>query len=125
MQANIYQAITHIIRLFTDDIIMCEIFLQFTPKESLSECSVMYFTNQIYKRTTCDFTAETFHDGLQKGQFYKGSPTLFCFETARRPNESILKEISPKYSLQVETPILWAPDGKNRVIGKDPDAEKE
>jgi len=41
MQANIYQAITHIIRLFTDDIIMCEIFLQFTPKESLSECSVM------------------------------------------------------------------------------------
>ena len=41
MQANIYQAITHIIRLFTDDIIMSEIFLQFTPKESLSECSIM------------------------------------------------------------------------------------
>ena len=39
--------------------------------------------------------------------------------------ESILKEISPEYSLEVEAPILWASDGKSRVIGKDPDAEKD
>ena len=45
--------------------------------------------------------------------------------TARRSNQSILKEVNLEYSLEVETPILWAPDGKNRVIGKDPDAEKD
>ena len=38
--------------------------------------------------------------------------------TVRRSNQSILKEISPEYSLEglmleVETPILWSPDAKN------------
>ena len=38
--------------------------------------------------------------------------------TARRSNQSILKEISPEYSLEglmleTETPILWPPDVKN------------
>ena len=33
--------------------------------------------------------------------------------TARRSNQSILKEISPEYSLEGETPILWPPDAKN------------
>ena len=39
--------------------------------------------------------------------------------TARRSNQSILKDISPKYSLEgltdaeAETPILWPPDAKN------------
>ena len=36
--------------------------------------------------------------------------------TARRSNQSILKEISPEYSLEglmLETPILWPPDAKN------------
>ena len=36
--------------------------------------------------------------------------------TARRSNQSILKEINPKYSLEgdaeVEAPILWPPDMK-------------
>ena len=32
--------------------------------------------------------------------------------TARRSNQSILKEISPEYSLEAETPILWPPDSK-------------
>ena len=47
--------------------------------------------------------------------------------TARTSNQSILKEISPKYSLEgaeVQAPILWPPDTKNWLIGKDPDAEK-
>ena len=26
---------------------------------------------------------------------------------------------------EVETPILWQPDAKNRLIGKDPDAGKD
>ena len=38
--------------------------------------------------------------------------------TTRRSNQSILKEISPKYSLEglmlkLKLPILWAPDVKN------------
>ena len=38
--------------------------------------------------------------------------------TARRSNQSILKEISPEYSLEglmlkAETPILWPPDVKS------------
>ena len=33
--------------------------------------------------------------------------------TARRSNQSILKEISPEYSLETEIPILWLPDVKN------------
>ena len=50
--------------------------------------------------------------------------------TARRPNQSILKEISPEYSLEytdveIETPILWPPDAKSWLIWKDPDAGKD
>ena len=38
--------------------------------------------------------------------------------TARKSSQSILKEISPEYSLErtdaeTETPILWPSDGKN------------
>ena len=47
--------------------------------------------------------------------------------TARRSNQSILKEISLEYSLEgtdaeAEAPILWSPDMKNLLIGKDPGA---
>ena len=43
--------------------------------------------------------------------------------TARRSDQSILKEISPEYSLEgldakVDAPILWPPDVKNQLIGK-------
>ena len=49
---------------------------------------------------------------------------------ARRSNQSVLKEISPKYSLEglmlkLKTPILWPPDAKNWLFGKDPDAGKD
>ena len=51
--------------------------------------------------------------------------------TARRSNQSIPKEISPKYSLEGLMlklklhPIFWPPDGKNWLIWKDPDAGKD
>ena len=50
--------------------------------------------------------------------------------TARRSNQSIQKEISPEYSLEkydaeAEVPILWPPDAKSQLIGKDPDAGKD
>ena len=47
--------------------------------------------------------------------------------TARRSNQSILKEISPEYSLEglMLKLKLWLPDAKNWLIGKDPDAGKD
>ena len=50
--------------------------------------------------------------------------------TARRSNQSILKEINPEYSFrridaEAEAPIRWPPDAKSQLIGKDPDAGKD
>ena len=50
--------------------------------------------------------------------------------TARRSNQSILKEIKSRVFIgrtdaEAETPILWPPNVKNQLIGKDPDAEKD
>ena len=51
--------------------------------------------------------------------------------TARRSNQSVLKEISPGCSLEgetpqeAETPILWPPDVKSWLIWRDPDAGKD
>ena len=50
--------------------------------------------------------------------------------TAKRSNQSILKEINHEYSLEglmaeAEAPILWPPDGKSRLTGKDSDAGKD
>ena len=52
-----------------------------------------------------------------------GALELWCWRrllrvpwTERRSNQSILKEISPEYSLEgwnAEAPILWPPDVKN------------
>ena len=48
---------------------------------------------------------------------------------ARRLNQSILKEISPEYSLKglmlKLKLILWPLDAKSRLTGKDPDAGKD
>ena len=50
--------------------------------------------------------------------------------TARRSNQSILKEINPEYSLEgltltLKLPILWPPVVKNWLIWKDPGAGKD
>ena len=50
--------------------------------------------------------------------------------TARRSNQSILKEINPEYSLEglmvgAEAPILWLPDVNSQLIGKDSDAGRD
>ena len=51
--------------------------------------------------------------------------------TAGRSNWSILKEINPEYSLEglilneAEAPILWPPDSKSQLIGKDCNAGKD
>ena len=50
--------------------------------------------------------------------------------TARRSNRSILKDINPEYSLEglmlkLKAPILWPPDMKSQLTGKDPGAGKD
>ena len=49
--------------------------------------------------------------------------------TARRSNQSILKEINPgcfgRNDAKAETPVLWPPDAKSWLIGKDADAGKD
>ena len=50
--------------------------------------------------------------------------------TARRFNQPILKEVSPGCSLEglmleLKIQLLWSPDVKNWLIGKDPDAGKD
>ena len=47
--------------------------------------------------------------------------------TAKRSNQSILKEINPEYSLEglmlkLKLQILWPHDAKSQHIGKDPDS---
>ena len=47
-----------------------------------------------------------------------------------RSNKSILKEISPEYSLEelrlkLKLQLPWSPDAKNWLIGKDPDAGRD
>ena len=65
-----------------------------------------------------------------------GASELWCWRrllrvswTARRSNMSILKEISPEYYWKdwysLEVPILWPPDVKNWLIGKNQDAGKD
>ena len=50
--------------------------------------------------------------------------------TAKRSNQSVLKGTRPEYSLarlmlRLEAPILWPPDVKSLLIGKDLDAGKD
>ena len=50
--------------------------------------------------------------------------------TTRRSNQSILKEINPQYlleglMLEAEAPVLWLPDAKSQLIGKDSGAGKD
>ena len=50
--------------------------------------------------------------------------------TASRSNQSILKEINPEYSFgrtdaEAKAPVLWPPDVKSQLMGKDPDSEKD
>ena len=52
--------------------------------------------------------------------------TFAVSRTARRSNQSILKETNPEYSLEglMLTPTLWTPDRKRRMVRKDPDTGK-
>ena len=47
--------------------------------------------------------------------------------TTGRSNQLILKDIKSEYSLEglfTEAPILWPPDARSPLTGKDPDARE-
>ena len=56
-----------------------------------------------------------------------GEDSLRVSWTARRSNQSILKSwiFIGRTNAEAETPILWSPDAKNWLIGKDSDAGKD
>ena len=68
-----------------------------------------------------------------------GAFELWCWRrllrvpwTERRSNQSVLKEINPEYSLKglmlkgiLKLWILWPPDRKSQLIGKDSSAGKD
>ena len=50
--------------------------------------------------------------------------------TARRSNQSVLKEINPEYSLEglilkLKLQYIWPHDRKSQLIGEDPDAGRD
>ena len=49
--------------------------------------------------------------------------------TPKRSNQSVLKEINSVFirriDAEAEAPILWLPDAKSQITGKDPEAEKD
>ena len=44
--------------------------------------------------------------------------------TARKANQSYRKSVLNIQDAETEAPMLWPPDVKSRLIGKDPDAGK-
>ena len=67
---------------------------------------------------------------IKKAEHWRIDPFEWCWRrllrvpwTARRSKQSILKQINPEYSLEglmlKQAPILWPPDVKNWLIGKD------
>ena len=75
---------------------------------------------------------------IKKGKHQKiDAFKLWCWRrflrvpwTARRPNQSFLKEIHPEYPIgrtdaKTEAPTLWLLDVKSWLTGKDPDAGKD
>ena len=100
-----------------------------------------YFANKVLSGQSCAFSSGHVWiwelDHKESWALKKWCFDLWCWRrllrfpwTARRSNQSILKEFSPEYSLEglmheSETPILWPPDEKSWLIGKDPVARKD
>ena len=97
-----------------------------------------YFANKGPSRQSCGFSSSRvwmWEFDYKNAEFWRIDVfELWCWRrllrvlwTARRSNQSILKEISPEYSLAglMRKLKLQYLDAKNRLIGKDPDAGKD
>ena len=59
-------------------------------------------------------------------EFWCWSRLLRLPWTARRSDQSMIKEISPEYSLEgLMLKLHWPPDAKSYIISKGPDSEKD
>ena len=71
------------------------------------------------------------HQGIDAFELWCWKRLLRVPGTVTRPNQSILKEISPKHSLEgstnaeTEAPVLGPPDEKDWLTRKDPDSGKD
>ena len=82
------------------------------------------------------------HPCFLRNKVYQINYCILRVPWITRSNQSILKETKPEYPLEglilklklqstgrtdaeAETPILWPPDAKSQLIGKDPDAGKD
>ena len=53
-------------------------------------------------------------------------PALQANQQGDQTSQSILKEINPgRTDAKAEASILWPPDAKSQLVGKDPDAGKD
>ena len=70
-------------------------------------------------------TAE--HQGIDAFELWCWRRLLRIPWTAKRSNQSILKEINPEYLLDAdaEASIFWPPDAKSGLTGKDPDVKED
>ena len=69
------------------------------------------------------------HQRIDAFQLWCWRRPLRVHWTARRSSQSILKAINSDFirrtDAEAEAPILWSPDAKNLLIGKDSDAVKD
>ena len=108
--------------------------LQWTMSELLGVTKVCLVKAMVFPVVMCGYESWT----LKKAKCQRiDAFELWCWRrllrvpwTATRYKQSILKEISPEYSLEglmlkLTLPILWPPHEKNWLIWKDPDAGKD
>ena len=110
------------------------------PLESLDHNSVAHTDNHPSRIHLISATSSLPHPALPLTSsppyatfHHQPPPRDFCvLQTARWANQSILKEVNPKYSLEglmlmlkLKLQDLWPPDVKSQLIEKDPDIGKD
>ena len=95
------------------------------------KCGILIYSkvNQLYVHI-CAYIKKAEHRRIDAFELWYWRRLLRVPWTARRSNQSILKEISPKIftgrsDAEAEAPIAWPHDVKSWLIGKDPDAWKD
>ena len=102
---------------------------------SVYSCYLFLISSASVKSTPSVFCA---HLSIKKAEHWRTDAfELWCWErflripwTARRSNQSILKEFSPVHFIgrtdaEAEVSILWPPDVNSPLIRKDPEAGKD